>query len=250
MGIEHLKGKLITFEGVDGAGKTTQINILSEYLTSQGINNIVTRQPGGTKIGQQIRKSILSVENAEMSDLAELLLYAADRAQHCQEIILPELQKGTVVLCDRYVDSAVAYQGYGRKLDLKTIQNLNNISTQGVEIFKTIFLDILPIQAFARISDKKHDRLEQAGVEFFDNVYKGFCELCNKNATRICRIDAQRDIVDVHVDILNHILNNDDYDFAKNMVNHFEDKNKTSKKATKSTKTSKVDNEAQMSLIF
>jgi dTMP kinase len=200
-----MQGQLITFEGVDGAGKTTQIELFSQYLTQRDIPNVITREPGGTELGDRIRKMILSEQCLDIGYTAELLLYAADRAQHCEQFILPNLQKGIFVLCDRFIDSTVAYQGFGRGLDIAKINKINKIATQNLEISKTIFLDVLPLQAFARIQSRSHDRLESAGEGFYERVYDGFKKLCNKYCDRIVVIDGSKDIQTVRDEIIHKL---------------------------------------------
>ena len=139
-----MKGRLVTFEGCEGSGKSTQLRLLSEKLSKQGISHIVTREPGGSDIAEQIRNIILNGKNTAMCDECEALLYAAARAQHLREIVQPALDKGMLVLCDRYVDSSLAYQGYARGLDLKFIEDINGFAMRDFRPDLTLFLDISP----------------------------------------------------------------------------------------------------------
>ncbi|MDR3021496.1 MAG: dTMP kinase [Clostridiales bacterium] len=204
------KGKLITFEGVDGAGKSTQIQLLSQYLDKNNIPNLCTREPGSTSLGTAIRKLVLSNDTVELSFMSELMMYAADRAQHCKQVIIPSLKKGLIVLCDRFVDSSVAYQGYGRGIEISTIDKLNEFATLGCAVYKTIFLDISPKLAFARKGGQVHDRLETSGLDFFNKVYDGYLSLCNKYPNRITKVDASLSEAKLHqliLKVLNFSIN-------------------------------------------
>ena len=182
-----MKGKFIVFEGIDGSGKTTQINQLSKWLNETDLipkNNqlVVTREPGGTQLGQAIRSLLLDTSKEINPDsITELLLYAADRAQHINEIIRPSLNKGNWVISDRFCGSTLAYQGYGRKLDIKLIKDLETISTQGIDPDITFFLDIPVDESITRRISKKDDRMEKEGREFLANVSLGFKRLSEEN---------------------------------------------------------------------
>ena len=175
-----MKGKFIVFEGIDGSGKTTQINQLSKWLISSNlipVNNelIITREPGGTKLGQSIRSLLLDTSRDKSPDsITELLLYAADRAQHVNEIIRPSLNKGDWVISDRFCGSTIAYQGYGRKLDIKLIKDLETIATKGISPDITFLLDIPVEESINRRIKVKDDRIEQEGKEFLLDVSLGF----------------------------------------------------------------------------
>ncbi len=180
-----MKGKFIVFEGIDGSGKTTQINELSKWLIDSDLipeNNqlVITREPGGTKLGQSIRSLLLdnSIEKSPDS-ITELLLYAADRSQHVNEIIRPTLTKGDWVISDRFCGSTLAYQGYGRKLDIKLIKNLENIATQGISPDITFLLDLPVEESIKRRKNREDDRIEKEGKEFLSNVSLGFQQLSN-----------------------------------------------------------------------
>ena len=182
-----MKGKFIVFEGIDGSGKTTQINQVSKWLIGTDLipeNNqlVVTREPGGTKLGKSLRSLLLDTSKEKSPDsITELLLYAADRAQHVNEIIRPSLKKGDWVISDRFCGSTIAYQGYGRKLDIKLIKNLETISTQGISPDITFLLDIPVEESIQRRRSTKDDRMEKEGRDFLLNVSLGFNELSEDN---------------------------------------------------------------------
>lgn len=185
-----MKGRFVTFEGCEGSGKSTQLRLLCEYLDKNGTPYILTREPGGSAIAEQIRKIILDGKNTEMSDECEALLYAAAREQHLTEVIIPALQKGLLVLCDRYVDSSLAYQGAARGLGAEYIENINMHAMRAYPPDITVFLDIPPAAAFNRKHGAdKDDRMEQQGLDFHNRVYEGYLALAEKYP-RICRIDC------------------------------------------------------------
>ena len=178
-----MKGKFIVLEGIDGSGKTTQIKQLAKWLNGSDLipeNNhlILTREPGGTQLGQSIRSLLLDTSRKKSPDsITELLLYAADRAQHVNEIIRPSLNKGNWVISDRFSGSTLAYQGFGRKLDIKLIQNLEAISTQGISPDITFLLDIPVEESIKRRISRKEDRMEKEGRAFLSDVSLGFNSL-------------------------------------------------------------------------
>ncbi len=196
-------GKFIVFEGVEGGGKTTQIKLLRNWLLekwqsgkllskSPHLEVIITREPGGTKVGKALRELLLNadVSGEQIQERTELLLYAADRAQHIETLIKPCLERGAIVLCDRFIDSTIAYQGYGRGLDLPLIQQLNHIATGGLKSDLTFWLDIDVEIGLTRAKNRgKIDRMEQADIQFHQRVKKGYQELA-KNNPLIVRIDA------------------------------------------------------------
>ncbi len=198
-----MRGKFITFEGPDGAGKTTQITLLGKRLEAMGIRVLYTREPGGTKISEEIRKILLDPSNAKMVDRTEALLYAAARAQHVEELIRPALDAGNVVLCDRFIDSTIAYQGYGRGIDISLLDKLNNTATAGVIPDITIILDVEPAMGIGRISENgtSKDRIELENMSFHERVRHGFHRLASKEPQRCKIIDAGRDKEAVHVQI-------------------------------------------------
>lgn len=198
-------GKLIVFEGVEGCGKTTQLRRLRDWLTKSGWENflteqiqaepvMVTREPGGTNLGSQLRRLLLEPEKGTViQEQAELLLYAADRAQHVEELLKPNLLKGVVILCDRFTDSTIAYQGYGRGLNLSLISQLNQIATNGLESDLTIWLDIdVEIGLARKRKQGEITLMEQADLTFHRRVQQGFTELAKAHPQRIVRIDANQ----------------------------------------------------------
>ena len=185
-----MRGRLITFEGCEGSGKSTQIRLLSEKLKSRGVDFIVTREPGGSDVAEQIRKIILDGKNESMCDECEALLYAAARVQHLKEIVEPALAAGKLVICDRYVDSSLAYQGSARGLGAEYIESINSIALNEYAPDLTVFLNISPDRAFER----KHgadlsDRMERQGLDFHRKVYAGYLALLDKYP-RICAVEC------------------------------------------------------------
>lgn len=195
----------ISFEGADGCGKTTQLNLLAQWLKSQDKEVLTTRQPGGSELGQKIREILLDYDG-EVSSQCESFLFLADRAQHVDLTIRPALEKGIVVLCDRYADSTVAYQGYGRQIDLKRINMLNDIATGGLKPDLTIVFDIDVETSQARVGQNK-DRLEAAGVEFHNRVRNGYLELANGEPERVKVINSNDTIENIHEKVLSEVRN-------------------------------------------
>lgn len=186
-----MSGKFIVFEGVEGCGKTTQLQRCHQWLAS--FNSVVTREPGGTQLGLKLRQLLLSADNGMIHDCAELLLYAADRAQHVEEVLKPQLRSGAIILSDRYTDSTVAYQGYGRGLSLSLINQLNSIATGGLESDLTLWLDVDVEVGLERTKNRgKLDRIEQADLEFHQRVQQGYTQLA-KACPQIVRVDANLD---------------------------------------------------------
>ncbi len=194
------KGLFITFEGGDGCGKTTQINLLDEYLRSKGYKTLLTREPGSKGLGVKLREILLNYDG-DVSPVCESFLFLADRAQHVDCIIKPALEEGTIVLCDRHTDSTVAYQGYGRGLDLAQIHNLNKIATSGLKPDLTIVLDVDVETSQKRVGSEK-DRMESAGIEFFERVRKGFLEIAKQEPERVKVVDSTQSIEEIHKEIL------------------------------------------------
>jgi len=189
----------ITFEGVEGSGKTTQIHRLKKYLTQKGIPCRITREPGGTPIGEKIRKVLLNPKFQEMVPLAELFLYEASRAQHVHEVILPLLKEGGVVISDRFMDASIAYQGYGRKVDLKWVERLNRLASYGIKPDITFLLDCpsdmglkRALQRNQRRKNKKEDRFEREQIEFHRRVRRGYLALAKKEPQRVKIIDTRQ----------------------------------------------------------
>lgn len=194
------KGLFITLEGADGCGKTTQLNLLKEYLTSRGYEIVVTREPGGKGLGEKLREILLNYDG-EVSDRCEAFLYLADRAQNIDTIIKPAINSGKIVLCDRHTDSSVAYQGYGREQNIDNINMLNELAVNGVHPDLTIVFDIDTETSMARVGAEK-DRLESAGIEFHKRVRNGYLEIAKKNQQRIKVVDASQTIEDVQRDVI------------------------------------------------
>jgi dTMP kinase len=199
-------GKFITLEGCDGSGKSTQVTLLKDKLNEMKLPCIITREPGGTAISEQIRKVILDEANKAMVWRTEALLYAASRAQLVGELIVPSLNEGIHVICDRYVDSTLAYQGYGRGLDFADLVKINNYATNGLKPHLTILLDIDPEVTSKRLAKKKADRLEGEKIQFHQRVREGYLELARKEPERFAVIDAGRSIGEVHEEIMRKVL--------------------------------------------
>ncbi len=190
----------ITFEGPDGAGKSTIIKLVHEKLLQDGFNIVLTREPGGTPIAEKIRDIILDNSNQALDARTEALLYAASRRQHLVEKIWPALKEGKIVLCDRFLDSSLAYQGGGRNLGVKNVLNINLFATENTYPDLTLFFDVSPEVGLARVSkDKKRvaDRLDNENENFHDKVYKTFKEIVEQNKNRIVVIDASKSIDEV-----------------------------------------------------
>ena len=202
------KGLFITFEGIDGAGKSTQINMLRDYFEKKGISVVITREPGGTDIGNKIRTILLDKENTALSATAELLLYYADRAQHINECIVPALESGKYVICDRYYDSSYAYQRAGRGIDISVLDKLNSIVVKDAKPDITFLLDISLASSESRITSRgeARDRLEAEGNTFKQNVREGFLEQARRSPDRIRTINAMQSPDKIFEDIL-HELN-------------------------------------------
>jgi len=201
-----MKGTFISFEGIEGTGKSTQAKLLYTYLREKGADVILTEEPGGTQISIKIREVLLSVEHKEMSPLTELLLYNASRAQHIQEVIMPALDRGAMVITDRFTDSTLAYQGYGRGLDLQLIDSIDLIATGRLKPDITLLLD-LDVQTGLKRNRgiNKTDRLELEDVPFHERVRNGYHMLAAKEPTRIKLISVTAGIDEIHKSII-HII--------------------------------------------
>jgi len=193
-----MKGLFITVEGPDGAGKTTQLKLLAQELEMAGIEVVLTREPGGTEIGDHIRSLILDPAFAKMADMTEILLYAASRAQHVNELILPALDEGKIVLCDRFVDASVAYQGYGLGFPVETIEQVNAHATGGLVPDRTYLFDLTVEDAKKRMHARGAlDRIEQRDDTFRQRVYDGFMAIAAEEPARVRRIDANREVEEI-----------------------------------------------------
>lgn len=192
------KGLFITFEGPDGCGKTTVCKMVYDRLVSEGIEAIHTREPGGIEIAEQIRNVILDPKNTMMDARTEALLYAASRRQHLVERVIPAMNAGKVVVCERFVDSSLAYQGCGRELGFEAILEINEFAIEGLYPNKTIYLDVSEEVGLARIKDRDFkDRLDQESVEFHKRVNDGYKKVVETFKDRIEVIDASRPLEEV-----------------------------------------------------
>ena len=198
------KGYFITFEGGDGAGKSTQINRLMEHLENCGFDVILTREPGGTDIGEKIRNIILDPENKEMDAVTEAMLYAASRAQHVAQVIKPAIEEGKIVICDRFIDSSIAYQGFGRGLG-DSVSIINSYAVGEYMPDKTVLLKLKPQLGNKRISTREKDRIELEAESFHQAVFEGYETLEKMYPERIIGVDATGTIDEIHDVIRNHI---------------------------------------------
>ena len=193
-------GLFITFEGGDGCGKTTQIELLNKYLKNKGFDTLLTREPGAKGLGVKLREILLNYDG-EVSPQCESFLFLADRAQHIDCIIKPALKEGKIILCDRHTDSTVAYQGYGRGLDIEEIKTLNNIATGGLKPDLTIVLDVDVETSMQRVGKEK-DRMESAGIEFFERVRNGFLKIAEQEPKRVKVISSSDTVENIHKQIV------------------------------------------------
>lgn len=198
------QGLFITFEGPDGCGKTTQMKLLAEYFTKNGKEVVLTREPGGKGLGEKVRDILLNYDG-EVSDRCESFLFLADRAQNIDIIVNPAVKQGKIVLCDRHIDSTVAYQGYGRGLDIERINMLNNLATNGKKPDLTFVFDVDVETSMKRVGKEK-DRMESAGVEFHNRVRQGYLELAKQEPQRIKVIDATKSIEEIHKKVVSLIV--------------------------------------------
>lgn len=183
----------ITFEGIDGCGKTTQLKLVNDYFKSKNINTLIIREPGGTVFSEKIREILLS-KSSDITDISELLLFAAARNSLVQNVIRPALKIGTVVICDRFYDSTTAYQGYGRGIDLYQVELINQIATGGLKPDLTFYLKLSIDEANKRSSRRNKDRIEDAGRKFFENVLFGYNEIAQKEPNRVKIVPADGSI--------------------------------------------------------
>lgn len=203
--------RFITFEGIEGSGKTTQIQMLSNWLEERGLEHLLTREPGGTPIGDQIRRLLLSAANNAMTSTCELLLYAAARAQHVEQVIRPALEDGRLVLCDRFRDATIAYQGFGRGLPLDVVLGLHQVDVLTLAPDLTLLFDIDARTALgrarARDTTKTRDetRFEIEGLEFHERVRRGYLELARAEPDRFVVIDASGSVSEVHQRVVREV---------------------------------------------
>ena len=201
------KGIFITLEGGDGAGKSTQMKNIENYFTGKGFNCVMSREPGGTEIGEKLRTILLESENGEMEDATEMLIFAAARAQHVREFIKPALERGEIVICDRFVDSSIAYQRYGRGLG-EIVSTVNGYAIDGLMPDITFWMDINPEAGRERIGmrdDSAPDRLEREKMDFHYRVYDGYRKICDENPQRVKIIDATRSIEEMKNEIYGYL---------------------------------------------
>lgn len=205
-----MEKRFITFEGGEGSGKTTIIKSLMQELKDKNVKAFQSREPGGSKISEEIRKVILNVENTKMDYITEALLYAASRRQHLEEVIKPALKEGYLVICDRYIDSSLAYQGYARGLGIDEVYNLNHYATGGLLPDLTIFIDVNPEEGLARIvkNNRDKDRLDLETINFHHQVREGYLQLIKRFPDRIKRVDGNREIDEVYADIKKIVFEN------------------------------------------
>ena len=191
------KGLFITFEGCDGSGKSTQISLIIDKLVADGVDFLLTREPGGTKISEKIREIILDINNFEMNPYTEMYLYAAARAQLTADVIIPALNAGKTVICDRYLDSSIVYQGVGRELG-SAVEDVNTHAVMGIEPDLTILLSIDPREAISRATTKGADRMEAEDIEYHLKVYEAYKKLAERFPNRIKDFDASGTIEEIH----------------------------------------------------
>lgn len=182
-----MAGIFITFEGPDGCGKSTQARLFAQWLSEQGLKTILTREPGGTPMAEKIRRVILEPSDEEVDPVAEILLYAASRTQHVAGLIRPALEEGEIVVCERFTDSTIAYQGYGLGYDLELIAEVNRIATQGLSPHWTVLLDVDTIVAAERMGRRtgEKDRIEARGMSFQNRVRQGYLDVAQQSRERI-----------------------------------------------------------------
>lgn len=201
-----MNGKFITFEGGECSGKTTIINTVCKTLESKGIKYISTREPGGIDIAEQIRSIILDVKNTAMTEETEALLYAASRMQHLKERVIPAINDGTVVICDRFLDSSLAYQGHARGLGMEAILRINHFALDYLPDL-TIFIDVKPEVALKRLSNRdKSDRLDLESIKFHQDVYDGYLKVAEMYPDRVIKVDGNRELEIVVQDCVNKVI--------------------------------------------
>jgi len=197
--------KFITFEGIDGCGKSTQAKLLLDYMNKSGVETILVREPGGTNISESVREILLHSSSGQMGDRTESLLMTASRAQLTQEVIIPNMDQGKFVIADRYSDSTLAYQGGGRNLDIEWLIELNNYATFTLLPDITFFVDIRSEEALRRLDSNK-DRIEGEGIEFQARVRKTYHELAERFNDRYVILDGYGEIDDIHQKVLNEMI--------------------------------------------
>ncbi len=200
-----MRGLFITLEGGDGAGKSTQIKNIKSFFEKKGLVVVHTREPGGTPISEKLRDILLDSNNREMEAVTEMLIYAAARAQHVRELVMPQLEKGSIVICDRFLDSSIAYQTYGRKLG-DMVEIVNGYATDGLTPDLTFWMDIDPDAGKERVSKMgDFDRLEMEERDFHYRVYDGYKKIAENNPERVKRIDATHSVEEISEEIVNYL---------------------------------------------
>ncbi|HJM86376.1 MAG TPA: dTMP kinase [Candidatus Marinimicrobia bacterium] len=200
------RGLFITFEGIDGCGKSTQARGLERRLEEEGNAPLLLREPGGTPISEDIRKVLLNPDNSSMAPENEALLLAASRSQLLKEVIIPRLEKGTIVLCDRYIDSTLAYQGFGRDLPQKWLRQINRLAFELAIPDKTFLFDLPVDVALSRLGNRQRDRIEATGVDFLEKVRNGFLTLAEQESDRYIILDGQNQSEELEKDISSQVL--------------------------------------------
>jgi len=188
-----LISRLISYEGIDGSGKSTQINLLSDWLSEKNIKFIIVREPGGTTVSERIRHILLDKKNLKLCSESEFFLFLSARAQLVKEIIRPALEKGKFVICDRFIDSTIAYQGYGRKMEIAQLNNMNEMAVGECIPGQTFLLDVDMETSISRRDGSEDDRMESAGVDFLNRVRNGYIQLVTQNSNRITLLDSRED---------------------------------------------------------
>lgn len=219
-------GIFITFEGIEGCGKTTQLGLVADSLDTKGFNCLITREPGGTGIGEKVRKILLSSQNSEIMPVTELFLYMASRSQHVEEVIKPALADNKIVLCDRFSDATIAYQAYARGIDLESVKELNQLATSGLKPDITVLLDCPVDIGLARatgrmssqISQMREDRFEREDISFHQRVREGYLEIGRDEDERVLIIDGTRDMDIVHEEICKTVFSKITEGRGKNVI--------------------------------
>lgn len=190
-----MRGKFITFEGSEGCGKSTQSRLLAQYLKRKGYRVVYLREPGGAKISEKIRQMLLDTKNEGMSPVCEMLLYMASRSQVVEEVIAPEMEKGKIIICDRFLDSTLAYQGFGLGMSLKLIKYIGNFATCGIEPDLTIFLD-LPVEKGLKHRKVSCDRIEKRSLSYHERVRNGYLKIARQEPGRmkVVRVETDKSV--------------------------------------------------------
>ncbi len=203
-----MSGFFITFEGGEGSGKTTIAKMIKDQLTKEGYSVVLTREPGGVEIAEEIRNIIHDIKNTNMDKKTEALLYAASRRQHLIEKVIPALNKNCIVICDRFIDSSLVYQGIARGIGIDEVYQMNLFATENILPVRTIFFDIKPEDGLKRVYDNKDrevNRLDLEALDFHQKVYEGYLEICDKYSERIVKIDASQNIEGVFNQVIEKI---------------------------------------------